>query len=89
MDLNVAGKKLINLKNINMIIGKNDCGKSSILRYFSQLQDRLVTFQVYNTRARQVKQPTIQVLNIICILHNNGWNKRVKEIMMSSFTKKV
>jgi AAA15 family ATPase/GTPase len=38
MDLNVAGKKLINLKNINVIIGKNDCGKSSILRYFSQLQ---------------------------------------------------
>lgn len=36
MDISVEGKCLRNLGQINVILGKNGCGKSTILRYFDQ-----------------------------------------------------
>ena len=39
MDIKLPGKTLLNLAKINIIIGKNGCGKSRILRDLDTFRD--------------------------------------------------
>lgn len=44
MDIDIDGKKLSNLSKINVLLGKNGAGKSSLLRHFDERKRQLPEF---------------------------------------------
>lgn len=46
MDISLNGKNLRNLASINVIIGKNGCGKSTILRHLDQYRQNMPGFSL-------------------------------------------